>query len=110
MLLCTCPVRCPKTFRPPDASLPSSRRSSRPKPSPSSPSSTGASNPAARNCLPRRAARQATFDAGAKPDFLAETKHVRDSDWQVAAQPKDLLDRRVEITGPTDRKMVINAL
>ena len=60
--------------------------------------------------LARRAARQATFDAGAKPDFLAETKHVRDSDWQVAAQPKDLLDRRVEITGPTDRKMVINAL
>src|ERR1043166_6441623 len=60
--------------------------------------------------LARRAARQATFDAGAKPDFLAETKHVRDSDWQGAAPPKDLLDRRVEITGPTDRKMVINAL
>src|SRR6185436_17162118 len=60
--------------------------------------------------LARRAARQATFDAGAKPDFLAETKHIRNSEWQVAAQPKDLLDRRVEITGPTDRKMVINAL
>src|SRR6185436_18533658 len=42
--------------------------------------------------------------------FLEETRHVRDSEWQVASQPKDLLDRRVEITGPTDRKMVINAL
>src|SRR6185369_6750690 len=60
--------------------------------------------------LARRAARQKAFDAGAKPDFLEETRHVRDSEWQVASQPKDLLDRRVEITGPTDRKMVINAL
>src|SRR5580765_8559508 len=60
--------------------------------------------------LARRAARQKAFDAGAKPDFLEETKHVRDSEWKVASQPKDLLDRRVEITGPTDRKMVINAL
>src|SRR3954469_22752430 len=60
--------------------------------------------------LARRAARQTAFDAGGKPDFLEETRHVRDSAWQVASQPKDLLDRRVEITGPTDRKMVINAL
>jgi len=60
--------------------------------------------------LARRAARQASFDAGAKPDFLVETKHIRDSEWRVASQPEDLLDRRVEITGPTDRKMVINAL
>jgi malate synthase len=60
--------------------------------------------------LARRAERQKQFDAGAKPDFLAETKSIRESDWQVAAQPKDMLDRRVEITGPTDRKMVINAL
>src|SRR5580765_6129067 len=60
--------------------------------------------------LARRAARQKAFDAGAKPDFLEETKDVRDSEWKVASQPKDLLDRRVEITGPTDRKMVINAL
>jgi malate synthase len=60
--------------------------------------------------LARRVERQKEFDAGAKPDFLAETKSVRESDWKVAAQPKDLLDRRVEITGPTDRKMVINAL
>src|SRR5882672_5912034 len=60
--------------------------------------------------LARRAARQLEFDAGKLPDFLPETAQVRDSDWTIAAQPKDMLDRRVEITGPTDRKMVINAL
>ena len=60
--------------------------------------------------LARRAARQKAFDAGAQPDFLEETNHDRESEWKVASQPKDLLDRRVEITGPTDRKMVINAL
>jgi malate synthase len=60
--------------------------------------------------LSRRAARQREFDPGALPDFLAETRKVREGDWKVAAQPADLLDRRVEITGPTDRKMVINAL
>jgi malate synthase len=60
--------------------------------------------------LARRAARQKEFDAGQHPDFLPMTKEIRDSGWSVAAQPKDLLDRRVEITGPTDRKMVINAL
>src|SRR5574339_127240 len=60
--------------------------------------------------LARRAQRQKEFDAGAKPDFLADTRSVRESEWKVAAQPKDMLDRRVEITGPTDRKMVINAL
>ena len=60
--------------------------------------------------LARRAARQESFDAGTKPDFLEETRQVRESEWKVAAQPRDLLDRRVEITGPTDRKMVINAL
>jgi malate synthase len=60
--------------------------------------------------LAKRAARQKQFDAGALPDFLGETKQVRESDWKVAPQPKDLLERRVEITGPTDRKMVINAL
>jgi len=60
--------------------------------------------------LARRAARQKEFDSGALPDFLAETKSIRDGNWKVAAQPADLLDRRVEITGPTDRKMVINAL
>jgi len=60
--------------------------------------------------LARRAQRQRAIDAGQLPDFLAETRHVRDADWQVAPVPKDLQDRRVEITGPTDRKMVINAL
>src|SRR5687768_343243 len=60
--------------------------------------------------LAARATRQKEFDAGAKPDFLAETKKIRETDWVVAPQPKDMLDRRVEITGPTDRKMVINAL
>src|SRR5437868_4368867 len=60
--------------------------------------------------LARRAARQKEFDGGKRPDFLAETKSIRESDWRIAAQPKDMLDRRVEITGPTDRKMVINAL
>ena len=60
--------------------------------------------------LVRRTARQKEFDAGKLPDFLPETKAIRDAEWQIAPQPKDLLDRRVEITGPTDRKMVINAL
>jgi malate synthase len=60
--------------------------------------------------LAGRAARQAQFDAGALPDFLAETASVRASEWKICDQPRDLLDRRVEITGPTDRKMVINAL
>src|SRR5437588_8351722 len=66
--------------------------------------------PRRQELLARRAARQQEFDAGKLPDFLPETRQVRESDWEVAAQPKDMLDRRVEITGPTDRKMVINAL
>jgi malate synthase len=57
-----------------------------------------------------RAARQKRFDAGETPDFLPETKHIRDGNWKVAKIPADLQDRRVEITGPTDRKMVVNAL
>jgi malate synthase len=60
--------------------------------------------------LAARAARQKEFDAGKLPDFLPATKAIRESEWTVASQPADLLDRRVEITGPTDRKMVINAL
>src|SRR5213075_2933189 len=60
--------------------------------------------------LAARAVRQKEFDAGALPGFSAETKHIRETDWRIAPQPKDMLDRRVEITGPTDRKMVINAL
>lgn len=60
--------------------------------------------------LAKRVERVARLDAGERPDFLAETKSVRDGDWTIAPLPKDLLCRRVEITGPVDRKMVINAL
>src|SRR5438132_1988764 len=60
--------------------------------------------------LQRRNDRQRQFDAGEMPDFLSATKNIRESDWSCAPIPKDLRDRRVEITGPTDRKMVINAL
>src|SRR5919198_6233115 len=57
--------------------------------------------------LARRAERQREIDAGAMPDFLAETKQVRDDpSWRVAPVPKDLQDRRVEITGPVERKMM----
>jgi malate synthase len=66
--------------------------------------------PRRQELLARRAARQKEFDAGRLPDFFPETESVRRSAWTVAPQPQDLLDRRVEITGPTDRKMVINAL
>jgi len=60
--------------------------------------------------LARRAQRQAQFDAGKLPDFLPETKAIRDGDWTCAPVPADIQDRRVEITGPVDRKMIINAL
>jgi malate synthase len=60
--------------------------------------------------LAHREVRQAQIDAGAFPDFLPETAAVREADWTVAPIPPDLQDRRVEITGPADRKMVINAL
>ena len=61
--------------------------------------------------LAAREERQAAIDAGALPDFLPETAHIRaDHSWRTAPVPDDLQDRRVEITGPTDRKMVINAL
>jgi malate synthase len=60
--------------------------------------------------LDARHQRQKRLDAGEKPNFLAETKAVRDADWTVAPLPADILDRRVEITGPVDRKMIINAL
>ncbi len=63
-----------------------------------------------RRLLALRNERQARLDAGARPGFLPETASIRDGDWRVAPLPKDLLDRRVEITGPPDRKMVINAL
>jgi malate synthase len=70
----------------------------------------GEFEPRRRELLAARAARQKEFDAGVMPDFLAATRAIRDSEWKVAEQPRDLQDRRVEITGPTDRKMVINAL
>ena len=60
--------------------------------------------------LKRREQRQSELDAGQAPDFLAETAEIRESDWRAAPIPPDLQDRRVEITGPTDRKMIINAL
>ena len=60
--------------------------------------------------LEQRRVRQAAIDAGEMPDFLPETREIREGGWQVAEIPADLRDRRVEITGPTDRKMVINAL
>ncbi len=63
-----------------------------------------------RDLLAGRAERQSRLDAGEMPDFLPETRDVRAGDWRVAPAPADLQDRRVEITGPVDRKMVINAL
>ena len=63
-----------------------------------------------RELLRKRATRQAEIDAGQMPDFLPETAHIREREWTVAPIPADLQDRRVEITGPVDRKMVINAL
>jgi malate synthase len=66
--------------------------------------------PARQSLLAARRERQARFDAGELPDFLPETKAIRDGDWRVAEIPAAIRDRRVEITGPVDRKMIINAL
>jgi len=63
-----------------------------------------------RELLAERVRRQAWLDAGELPDFLSETADVRAAEWRIAPVPADLRDRRVEITGPVDRKMVINAL
>src|SRR5260221_2266339 len=63
-----------------------------------------------RRLLAKRAEVQVKLDAGWKPEFPKATQAIRDGDWTVAPLPKDLLDRRVEITGPVDRKMIINAL
>ena len=60
--------------------------------------------------LAARAARQRQLDAGELPDFLPDTQAIRAADWKIPGIPRDLLDRRVEITGPAERKMVINAL
>ncbi len=67
-------------------------------------------NPTRKELLAERHRRQARFDAGEKPTFLAETAPIREAEWRVAPAPPDLRDRRVEITGPPDRKMLINAL
>src|SRR3954467_2438444 len=66
--------------------------------------------PTRRSLLQRRVERQQEIVDGKMPEFLPETAAIRDSDWKVAPIPADLRDRRVEITGPVDRKMVINAL
>jgi malate synthase len=64
-----------------------------------------------RELLHRRVIRQAELDKGVLPDFLPETKHIRENDaWKGAKPAPGLIDRRVEITGPTDRKMIVNAL
>ena len=67
-------------------------------------------NPRRLELLDARTERQKEFDAGELPDFLPETKSIREGDWRVAPTPPDLQNRRVEITGPADRKMMINAL
>src|SRR5258707_6725221 len=63
-----------------------------------------------KQCLEHRQQRQRRLDQGEGLDFLPETKQIREGDWKCAPIPSDIQDRRVEITGPTDRKMVINAL
>lgn len=66
--------------------------------------------PRRQELLAQREKRQQEFDRGIRPDFNPDTAHIRAGDWKVAPCPADIQDRRVEITGPTDRKMVINAL
>ncbi len=67
-------------------------------------------NPRRLELLGMREERQKRFDAGELPGFLEETRHIREGEWQVALSPEDLKDRRAEITGPVERKMMINAL
>jgi len=67
-------------------------------------------NPTRLALLARRHERQSAFSRGVRPDFLPETRAVREADWKIAPIPTELADRRVEITGPVDRKMVVNAL
>ncbi len=66
--------------------------------------------PSLQKLLEAREVRQQAIDDGVRPDFLPETRSIREGDWVCAPQPADLQDRRVEITGPVDRKMIINAL
>ncbi|MDR2239794.1 MAG: malate synthase A [Zoogloeaceae bacterium] len=65
--------------------------------------------PRRQELLKKRIERQTRIDAGEMPDFLPETKHIREGDWKIAPLPKALECRRVEITGPVERKMIINA-
>ena len=67
-------------------------------------------NPRRKELLAARVARQHRLDAGERPDFLAETAGIRATEWTISPLPADLQDRRVEITGPVERKMIINAL
>jgi malate synthase len=67
-------------------------------------------HPTRTQLLNARVERQRRIDAGERPDFLHETASIREGDWRCAPIPSDLMDRRVEITGPVERKMVINAL
>src|SRR5581483_4849813 len=67
-------------------------------------------NPTRLRLLERRRERQRELDAGVNPRFLPETRELRESEWRVAPAPPDLVDRRCEITGPVERKMMINAL
>jgi len=67
-------------------------------------------SPRVATLIKAREARQVAINEGSMPDFLEETADIREGDWQVTGIPDDLADRRVEITGPTDRKMIINAL
>jgi malate synthase len=66
--------------------------------------------PKRRELIEARSDRQARWDGGSLPDFLPETRKIRENDWKITGIPEDLLDRRVEITGPTTRKMIINAV
>ncbi|HZA22412.1 MAG TPA: hypothetical protein VFA32_07380 [Dehalococcoidia bacterium] len=67
--------------------------------------------PGRRELMRARAQRQARIDSGQMPNFLPETHNIRESDWRVPPAPRDLANRRVEITGPSShRRMVINAL
>ncbi|HEY4973541.1 MAG TPA: malate synthase A, partial [Steroidobacteraceae bacterium] len=67
-------------------------------------------NPRRLQLLALRQRRQAEFDRGQLPDFLPETAHVREGDWRIAAVPADLADRRVELTAPPERKLMLNGL
>lgn len=68
-------------------------------------------NPTRKDLLQKRVSRQQEIDKGVLPDFLPDTAHIRnDANWRAAKPAPGLQDRRVEITGPVDRKMVINAL